>query len=359
MSSLGTNAASHRISMLRSPIPALPITHTCPTRVPTFRKSRISLTSSWEEPLHHQFINWHLVPDASITFLVLCHPPTSSFNHNAMSPSTPAFAPAAAPLLSSFRGATLRHVCNTPAPVASPARSRFTMAFSSIDRVLTRDPVSMPSDTSDVVAAVYAQVLGNAYLMESERAELATAESEFRRSGDVRSFVRALALSEAYKSRFFWPVSQYRFVELAFKHLLGRAPSSKAEYAAVMALYHTTGYEACIDGFVSSEEYKEVFGDYIVPYGPYKGCWMTNETFNRSVAMRLTPSSSDKGRNAMLQYAVCADGSPSWLSIAKALPPGTEKGSGFTIGGHWMSSQRNKRSAVRVGTKIPGGVVFY
>lgn len=195
--------------------------------------------------------------------------------------------------------------------------------------------------------------------MESEREQLSAAESAFRISNNVRDFVRAIALSNAYKSRFFEPVSQYRFIELAFKHLLARAPASKEEYAAAMAVYHMKGYEACIDCFIDSEEYAEMFGDFIVPYGIYLGCYPTNEQFNRSVSMRLTPSSSDKGRSAMLQYCVCSGDSPSWLSISKALPPGTERGTGFTIGGYWQSTQRNKNAPVRVGTKIPGGVVFY
>ena len=195
--------------------------------------------------------------------------------------------------------------------------------------------------------------------MESERAELANAESQFKISGNVRLLVRSVAMSEAYKARFFHPVSQYRFIELLYKHLLGRAPSSRLEYAASMRKYHEEGYDACIDSFVESEEYREWFGDYIVPYGVFKGCYPRNEVFNRSVAMRLTPSSSDKGRSAMLQYAVLADCSPSWLSVSKALPAGTERGTGFCIGGHWESTQRNKNAPVRIGTKIPGGVVFY
>lgn len=233
------------------------------------------------------------------------------------------------------------------------------MAFSSINGILTPAPTAVPADAETLAAVIYNQVLGNAYLMESERAELRSAESQFQITGNVREFVTAIALSDAYKSRFFDSVSQFRFIELAFKHLLGRAPSSSREYAQVMAKYHSGGYESCIRWFMDSEEYYESFGDYIVPYGIYKGCYPTNETFNRSVAMRLAPAGSDKARSAMLQYCVLSGDSPSWLSISKALPPGTERGTGFTIGGHWQSTQRNKNSPVRIGTKIPGGVVFY
>ena len=233
------------------------------------------------------------------------------------------------------------------------------MAFSSIDRILTNDPVSVPNDPMLVIKAIYNQVLGNAYFMESEREELAGPESQFCRTGDIRSFVRSIALSEAYKTRFFYSVSQYRFIELAYKHLLGRAPGSKQEYAEAMAVYHGSGYDKVIEYFVDSVEYDTQFSRDTVPYGIYMGVYPTNEQFNRSVAMRLTPSQSDKGRPSMLQYCVLSGDSPSWLSISKGLPAGTERGTGLNVGGHWTSTQRNKNSKKKIGTKIPGGVLMY
>nr|ATG31128.1 LR2 [Griffithsia pacifica]5Y6P_ew Chain ew, LR2 [Griffithsia pacifica]5Y6P_ex Chain ex, LR2 [Griffithsia pacifica]5Y6P_fd Chain fd, LR2 [Griffithsia pacifica]5Y6P_fz Chain fz, LR2 [Griffithsia pacifica] len=232
-----------------------------------------------------------------------------------------------------------------------------SMAFSSIDRILTADPVAFPNGTESVIRATYIQVFGNAHVMDSEREELATAESNVCRTGNVREFVRAIVLSENYKSRFFYSVSQYRFIELMFKHILGRAPESRAEYAEAMAVYNTKGYEPLVSWFVDSLEYNENFGSWIVPYGIYQGCYSSNELFNRSVAMRLAPGCSDKGRSAMLQYCVLSGDSPNWLSISKALPAGTEKGTGLCIGGHWQSSQRNKQAPVKGKSKIPGGVI--
>lgn len=236
-----------------------------------------------------------------------------------------------------------------------PMNSAPRMAFSSIERVLTPAPVALPGEMEAVIACVYKQVFGNAYLMQSEREELAKTESQFARTENIREFVRSLAKSNTYQSRFFHKVSQNRFIELAFKHILGSAPVSKAEFAAASNKYHQNGYEACIDWFADSAEYENYFGDYIVPYGVFKGCYKTNELFNRSVLMRLTPCSSDKGRSNMLQYTVLSGGSPNWLSISKALPLGTERGTGFSS----ISTQRNKNAPLRVGTKIPGGVVFY
>ncbi len=110
---------------------------------------------------------------------------------------------------------------------------------------------------------------------------------------------------------------------------------------------------------VDSDEYEETFGPGTVPYGIYRGLYPTNEEFNRAVATRGAPASSDKGLPAVVNYAVCSGDSPNWLTISRNLPAGTEKGTGYQSAGRWMSTQRNKRRTVRIGTKIPGGVVFY
>ena len=52
----------------------------------------------------------------------------------------------------------------------------------------------------------------------------------------MRDFVRGLAQTEFYRSRFFASVSPHRGIELSFKHLLGRSPLSQQEVAACLAL---------------------------------------------------------------------------------------------------------------------------
>lgn len=124
------------------------------------------------------------------------------------------------------------------------------------------------SDVEVVVRAVYRQVLGNAHVMESER--LTALESQLRQ-GDisVREFVRGVAKSELYRSRFFDNAPRYRAIELNFKHLFGRAPESYDEMVHHSHLLDTSGYDSEIDSYIDSEEYDEAFGDDIVPY--YRG----------------------------------------------------------------------------------------
>jgi phycoerythrin-associated linker protein len=124
------------------------------------------------------------------------------------------------------------------------------------------------NDIQGVIRAVYRQVLGNPHMMESER--LTSAESRFC-NGEltVREFVREVAKSDFYRSRYFESCAPYRFVELNFKHLLGRAPQSQEELSEHIRICIEEGYDAEIDSYIDSDEYQHNFGENIVPY--YQG----------------------------------------------------------------------------------------
>jgi hypothetical protein len=124
---------------------------------------------------------------------------------------------------------------------------------------------SSDEDKGTIIRAVYQQVLGKQYVLKSER--LTGAESLFR-SGylSVREMVRKVAKSGLYRSRFFENTNPYHFIELNFKHLLGRAPQNKAEMLHHFTILQEQGYDAEIDSYIDSSEYQERFGEEVVPY---------------------------------------------------------------------------------------------
>ncbi len=116
-----------------------------------------------------------------------------------------------------------------------------------------------------LINAVYRQVLGNAYVMESER--LAVPESQFKMGEmSVREFVRAVAKSALYRDRFFTNVPRYRYIELAYRHLLGRAPNSYDDMKMHSNILDAEGYDADIDSFIDSDEYQNTYGENFVPF---------------------------------------------------------------------------------------------
>ncbi len=123
--------------------------------------------------------------------------------------------------------------------------------------------------------------------MEAERAELAKAESDFKGNTlSAKEFVRALGKSEAYRKRFFSRTGPYRFVELNFKHFLGRGPNSQDEVSFHVQKLINEGYDAEIDSYLDSGEYDERFGEQAVPRFIFQGEYLRNDDFNRMTIMR-------------------------------------------------------------------------
>jgi phycocyanin-associated rod linker protein len=151
--------------------------------------------------------------------------------------------------------------------VTTAASRLGTSAFSDSQPVELRKKDST-QEIENVISAVYRQLLGNDYLMKSER--LNSAESLLRdRKITVKDFVRQVAKSELYKGKFFYSSFQTRVIELNYKHLLGRAPYDESEVIYHLDLYQNKGFEADIDSYIDSAEYDSNFGDDIVPY--YRG----------------------------------------------------------------------------------------
>jgi phycocyanin-associated rod linker protein len=142
-----------------------------------------------------------------------------------------------------------------------------TAAYSNASPVELR-PNWTAADAKGIIMAVYRQVLGNDYIMQSERL---TGLESLLCNGQitVRDFVRAVTKSELYKTKFLYPNFQSRVIELNFKHLLGRAPYDESEIVEHLDRYETQGFDADIDSYIDSAEYSESFGDAIVPY--YRG----------------------------------------------------------------------------------------
>jgi phycoerythrin-associated linker protein len=130
---------------------------------------------------------------------------------------------------------------------------------------VTWTPGLSDEEKATIINAVYRQVLGNAYVMESER--LAVPESQFKRGElSVREFVRQVAQSDLYLTRFFTNVPRYRAIELNFRHLLGRTPIDLEEMRSHSTILDTKGFAAEIDAYLDSDEYQTNFGEDVVPY---------------------------------------------------------------------------------------------
>lgn len=221
---------------------------------------------------------------------------------------------------------------------------------------IERLPSSTPEDLETITRAVYRQVFGNAYIMESERAVVP--ESQFKRGElSVREFVRSLAKSSAYSSRFFETCPRYRFIELNFKHLLGRTPEGLEEMRGHSTILDTQGFEAEIDSYLDSDEYQNAYGENTVPYcrGYKTEPNRTMVEFTHMFAMLRGASSSDfkgslAGKASVLnQYVI--QGTP----LAVIPPSGGAAGDGWSFQDRGIGSRSQGSFGISTGDE---GKVF-
>ncbi len=122
------------------------------------------------------------------------------------------------------------------------------------------------SEKTEVVKAAYRQVferdITRAYSL-----SISDLESKVK-NGDIsmKEFIRRLAKSPLYRKNFFQPYINSRALELAFRHILGRGPSSREEVQRYFAIVSKGGLPALVDALIDSQEYADYFGEETVPY---------------------------------------------------------------------------------------------
>jgi cob(I)alamin adenosyltransferase len=82
----------------------------------------------------------------------------------------------------------------------------------------------------------------------------------------VKDMVRSFAHSEEYRQRFILPYSPVEAAKLAYRHFLAREAENEAVATGHANVLVNHGYAAMVKAFVDSVEYKNRFGDHLVPF---------------------------------------------------------------------------------------------
>jgi hypothetical protein len=126
--------------------------------------------------------------------------------------------------------------------------------------------VHSATDRQKALAQIYAQVLER-QPYEFERKEIANLEKDFLAGKiDVRHFLGELVVSELYLDSFYRDSSNLKFMELSFKHLLGRTAHDKEEISGYTDVLTKHGVNAFFHKIFDSEEYRKAFGCHTIPY---------------------------------------------------------------------------------------------
>ncbi|MFM7406301.1 MAG: phycobilisome rod-core linker polypeptide [Cuspidothrix sp.] len=122
------------------------------------------------------------------------------------------------------------------------------------------------SEKTEIVKAAYRQVferdITRAYSLSISDLESKVKNCEI----SMREFIRRLAKSPLYQKNFYQPFINSRVIELAFRHILGRGPSSREEVQKYFAIISLKGLAGLVDALVDSKEYSDYFGEETVPY---------------------------------------------------------------------------------------------
>ncbi|TVQ25147.1 MAG: phycobilisome linker polypeptide [Leptolyngbya sp. DLM2.Bin15] len=100
-----------------------------------------------------------------------------------------------------------------------------------------------------------------------ERKAMAKAERDFLSDKiGVRRFLKELGHSRVYLDSFYYSSANLKFLELCFKHFMGRAPINQDEIRTYCDILMKQGVHHVITAILDSEEYRKVFGCFTVPY---------------------------------------------------------------------------------------------
>ena len=179
------------------------------------------------------------------------------------------------------------------------------------------------SQAADIIRAAYRQVFGNRYLMELDVQP--SIEALFI-NGDltVQGLVTALAQSDTYRRLYLEDNSPYRFVELNFKHLLGRAPRDQAEISEHVRRLADEGFESEISSYTYSDEYLNNFGIDTVPYARTATTVVGESTvaYQRNQAMDPGYAGFDSDQKSVLQISVASRTNPTAYGARKVVGGG-------------------------------------
>lgn len=126
-------------------------------------------------------------------------------------------------------------------------------------------PTSSDFEVKEIIWAAYRQIFSEHLILEKYRQPFL--ESQLKnRAISVREFIRGLGKTDVYRTQVAETNDNYRLVDITFKRFLGRATYGRDEQIAWSIVIATKGLDGFIDAVVDSEEYRQNFGDDIVPY---------------------------------------------------------------------------------------------
>ena len=159
------------------------------------------------------------------------------------------------------------------------------------------------SQKAEVVRAAYRQVFERD-IAKAYSQVVCPVEATQVRQGDIsmREFIRSLGHSKEYRKQFYGRFSNSRVVELAFRHFLGRGPSSREEFTRYFDIVSAQGLKGLVDSLINTSEYAQVFGEETVPY-------------LRDIGEEAQESAGWGSHRKLFRYSAPFEGAPQYVTL--------------------------------------------
>ena len=156
---------------------------------------------------------------------------------------------------------------------------------------------------AEVVRAAYRQVFERD-IVKAYSQVVCPVEATQVRQGDIsmREFIRSLGHSKEYRQQFYGRFSNSRVVELAFRHFLGRGPSSREEFTRYFDIVSAQGLNGLVDSLINTSEYAQVFGEETVPY-------------LRDIGEEAQESAGWGSNRKLFRYSAPFEGAPQYVTL--------------------------------------------
>nr|QCI08216.1 gbilisome linker polypeptide [Pterothamnion crispum] len=141
----------------------------------------------------------------------------------------------------------------------------YSKAGITVPRFVMKTSLSIEEKNS-VIKACYRQIFERD-IIKAYNFKFSDLESQVKNGQlSIKEFIRYLGKSKVYRQQFHDPFVNSRALELAFRHFLGRGPSSLEEFQKYFSILSNRGIDGLIDNLVNSSEYADYFGEETVPY---------------------------------------------------------------------------------------------
>jgi phycobilisome core-membrane linker protein len=122
------------------------------------------------------------------------------------------------------------------------------------------------SEKNEIIRAAYRQLFERD-ITKAYSLSISDLESKVK-NGEItmKEFVRRVCKSPLYRKNFVDPYINSRALELAFRHILGRGPSSREEVQKYFSILSEGGWNKFVNALVDSNEYSDYFNEETVPY---------------------------------------------------------------------------------------------